>query len=597
MKGVSVMVIGKHFSKYYLKYFFTFLIGIIALVVVDLYQLEIPEVVGLIVDEIKNETLSKTLLLELTKTLLVVAIVVFVGRFLWRICIFGNGAKIEADIRNEMFRHMEQLSTTYFSTNKTGALMSLYTNDLSQIRQSFASGTLMLVDAITLGVLAFIKMLKLNLTMAIICLIPLMFVCVFATLMRKRISKKVKKNLEAFSSLSDYVQETFSGINVIKAYVKEKRKEFLFESYNQNNMDTCLDFIRDHAMVQVIINAVLTMMMITIIFAGGVLIYQGQTGHIVTDLTPGKLITFNAYFGSLIWPVTAIGDLINLRGQSKASERRISALLDEQVEINDSQVVNKDLTPTDFIGEIEYRDLNFAYPNSQIPVLENISFQIKSGEMVGIMGATGSGKTTIVELLLRLYNIENNKIIIDGHDIMELPLKLVRDIIAYVPQETFLFKQSIDENIAFSSNIVDPELTHEAAEISGIAKDIAEFKDGYNTILGERGVTVSGGQKQRISIARALIKNAPILIMDDSLSAVDTVTEATILSSLRTIRKGMTTIIIAHRITTLETLDKIIVLDNGRISAIGSHEELLKECAIYQKEVALQELEKEVEGK
>ncbi len=591
------MVIGKHFSKYYLKYFFTFLIGIIALVVVDLYQLEIPEVVGLIVDEIKNETLSKTLLLELTKTLLVVAIVVFVGRFLWRICIFGNGAKIEADIRNEMFRHMEQLSTTYFSTNKTGALMSLYTNDLSQIRQSFASGTLMLVDAITLGVLAFIKMLKLNLTMAIICLIPLMFVCVFATLMRKRISKKVKKNLEAFSSLSDYVQETFSGINVVKAYVKEKRKEFLFESYNQNNMDTCLDFVRDHAMVQVIINAVLTMMMITIIFAGGVLIYQGQTGHIVTDLTPGKLITFNAYFGSLIWPVTAIGDLINLRGQSKASERRISALLDEQVEINDSQVVNKDLTPTDFIGEIEYRDLNFAYPNSQIPVLENISFQIKSGEMVGIMGATGSGKTTIVELLLRLYNIENNKIIIDGHDIMELPLKLVRDIIAYVPQETFLFKQSIDENIAFSSNIVDPELTHEAAEISGIAKDIAEFKDGYNTILGERGVTVSGGQKQRISIARALIKNAPILIMDDSLSAVDTVTEATILSSLRTIRKGMTTIIIAHRITTLETLDKIIVLDNGRISAIGSHEELLKECAIYQKEVALQELEKEVEGK
>lgn len=591
------MVIGKHFSKYYLRYLFTFLVGIIALVVVDLYQLEIPEVVGNIVDEIKNQTLSKTTLLDFTKTLLIVAVVVFVGRFLWRICIFGNGAKIEADIRNEMFRHMEKLSTTYFSENKTGALMSLYTNDLSQIRQSFGSGTLMLVDALTLGILAFVKMIKLNYVMAIICLIPLLFVCLFATLMRKRISRKVKKNLEAFSSLSDYVQETFSGINVVKAYVKEKRKEFLFESYNQDNMDTCLDFVRDHAFVQVVINAVLTIMMITIIFIGGVLIYQNQTGHIVTNLTPGKLITFNAYFGSLVWPVMAIGDLINLRGQSKASENRISALLDEQIEINDSQVVNNSLSATSFVGDIKYQDLSFSYPKSFIPVLENISFHIKAGEMVGIMGATGSGKTTIVELLLRLYNIENNKILIDGHDIMEMPLKLVRDIIAYVPQETFLFKQTIDENIAFSSNIVDPELTHEAAEISGVAKDIAEFKDGYNTILGERGVTVSGGQKQRISIARALIKNAPILIMDDSLSAVDTVTEAYILSSLRNIRKGMTTIIVAHRITTLETLDKIIVLDNGKIDAIGCHQELLAKCAIYQKEVALQELEKEVEGK
>ncbi len=591
------MVIGKHFSKYYLIYLFTFLLGALALVVVDIYQLEIPQIVGLIVDGIENQTLTKEIILDFTKTLLMVAVIVFIGRFVWRICIFGNGARIEARIRNEMFKHMEKLSTTYFSTNKTGALMALYTNDLSQIRQSFGSGTLMLVDALALGIIALMKMVELNLTMAIICFIPLIFVCVFATLMRKRISRKVKKNLEAFSSLSDYVQETYSGINVVKAYVKEKRKNFLFESYNQENMDTCLDFVKDHAMVQVIINAVLTIMMITIIFVGGVLIYQGQTGNIVTDLTPGKLVTFNAYFGSLIWPVMAIGDLINLRGQSKASEKRISALLDEKVEINDLQVVNNDLKPVNFVGDIKYQDLDFTYPKSKVPVLEKISFHITPGEMVGIMGSTGSGKTTIVELLLRLYNIENDKILIDGYDIMELPLKLVRDIIAYVPQETFLFKQTIDENIAFSSNIVDPELTHEAAEISGVAKDIEEFKDGYNTILGERGVTVSGGQKQRISIARALIKNAPILIMDDSLSAVDTITEAKILKSLREIRKGKTTIIIAHRITTLETLDKIIVLDDGRINAIGNHEELLKECAIYQKEVALQELEKEVEGK
>lgn len=590
------MVFGKHFYKYYFRYFHTFILGALALVIVDLFQLEIPEIVGQIIDAIKDQTLSKEMLLAFTEQLLTVAVIVFVGRFLWRICIFGNGCKIEADIRNKMFRHMEKMSQTYFSNNKTGALMALYTNDLQTIRQSFGSGTLMLVDALALGILAAIKMINLNKMMTLICIIPLVIVGVFAMLMRRRISSKVKKNLEAFSSLSDYVQETYSGINVIKAYVKEKRKELLFDGYNKENKDTCIDFVKDHAFVQVTIGAILSIIMVTIIFVGGLLIYQSQTGNIVTSFTPGNLVTFNAYFGSLIWPVMAIGDLINLRGQSKASERRISDLLDEKVEINDLLVEYDNIDPTAIKGEIEYRDLTFAYPNSSATVLENVSFHIKPGEMVGIMGGTGCGKSTIVELLLRLYNIEDDKIFIDGYDIMNMPLKLVRDIIAYVPQETFLFKQTIDENIAFSDSSLSSELIAEAATYSGVAKDISEFKDGYNTILGERGVTVSGGQKQRIAIARALIKNAPILIMDDSLSAVDTITESYILNSLRTIRKDKTTIIIAHRITTLETLDKIIVVEDGKVTNIGTHEELLKVSEAYKKEVALQELEKEVEG-
>lgn len=591
------MVIGKHFFKYYLKYLFTFVVGALTLIIVDYAQLEIPEIFGKILDGINKKNLTYDALLDFIKTLLIVAAIVFSGRFLWRICIFGNGVKIEADIRNEMFRHMEKLSTTYFSKNKTGALMALYTNDLSTIRQSFASGTLMLVDASALGVLALIKMVDLNLIMALICLFALAFVCVFATLMRKRISSKARKNLEAFSKLSDYVQEDYSGISVIKAFVKEKRKEFLFKRYNQENYDTTVSYVKDHAIVQVTINAVLSIMMISIIFVGGLLIYQSQTGSSVVTLTPGELITFNTYFGSLVWPVMAIGDLINLRGQSKASEQRVSELLDEVVDINDKLVEYNLVKPADIVGEIKYDNLTFTYPGSNIPVLENVSFHISPGEMVGIMGGTGSGKTTIVELLLRLYNIPDEKILIDGYDIMNLPLKLVRDVIAYVPQETFLFKQTIDENIAFSSNEIDTMLTHKAAELSGVAKDISEFKNGYETVLGERGVTVSGGQKQRISIARALIKNAPILIMDDSLSAVDTITESYILDSLRKERAGKTTIIIAHRITTLETLDKIIVVEDGRVTNIGTHEELLKVSKAYQKEVALQELEKEVEGK
>lgn len=590
------MVIGKHFSKYYLRYLFTFLIGAASLVVVDLFQLEIPEVVGEIVDAIRDKTLTHELLLSFVTRLLIVASVVFAGRFLWRICIFGNGCRIEARIRNEMFRHMEKMSSTYFSKNKTGALMALYTNDLQTIRQSFGSGTLMLVDALALGTLAMIKMVNLNAKLALFCLIPLVFVATFATLMRRRISRKVKRNLEAFSSLSDYVQESFSGINVIKAYVKEKRKEFLFDSYNKENKDTCIDFVKDHTTVQVVINAVLSTIMISIIFFGGLIIYKAQTGSLETTFTAGKLITFNAYFGSLIWPVMAIGDLINLRGQSKASEKRISELLDEKVEINDLLVEYDNIELSSIKGEIEYKNLSFTYPDDTIKVLDNVSFHIAPGEIVGIMGGTGSGKSTIVELLLRLYNIEDNKILIDGYDIMKLPLKLVRDVIAYVPQETFLFKQTIEENIAFSDSTLDISLIKDAAELSGVAKDIDEFKDGYQTVLGERGVTVSGGQKQRIAIARALIKNAPILILDDSLSAVDTITESHILSSLREVRKDKTTIIIAHRISTLETLDKILVVEDGTVTHIGTHEELLKVSEAYKKEVALQELEKEVEG-
>ena len=590
------MVFGKHFFKYYFRYFHTFIIGALALVLVDLFQLEIPEIVGNIIDAIKDQTLHKELLLSFVERMLIIAAIVFVGRFLWRICIFGNGCKIEADIRNKMFRHMEKMSQTYFSNNKTGALMALYTNDLQTIRQSFGSGTLMLVDALALGILAAIKMIKLNVTMTIICIIPLVIVGVFSMLMRRRISRKVKRNLEAFSSLSDYVQETYSGINVIKAYVKERRKELLFDGYNKENKNTCIDFVKDHAFVQVTIGAILSTIMVTIIFVGGLLIYQAQTGKIITSFTPGNLVTFNAYFGSLIWPVMAIGDLINLRGQSSASEKRISKLLDEEVEINDLLVEHNDIDPKTIKGEIEYRNLSFSYPDSNVLVLDNVSLHIKPGEIVGIMGGTGCGKSTIVELMLRLYNIDNDKILIDGYDIMNMPLKLVRDIIAYVPQETFLFKQTINENIAFSNSNLSSEEIIEAATYSGVAKDISEFKEGYQTILGERGVTVSGGQKQRIAIARALIKNAPILIMDDSLSAVDTITESYILNSLRTLRKNKTTIIIAHRITTLETLDKIIVVEDGKVTNIGTHNELLESSEAYKKEVALQELEKEVEG-
>ena len=589
----DVMVIGKHFTKYYFKYWFMFLLGIAALVWVDFFQLEIPEMIGNIIDGIKEQTLTKDVILEYCYRMLIIAGLVFLGRFLWRVCIFGNGVKIEADIRNEMFAHMEKLSSRYYSENKTGALMALYTNDLSMIRQAFGSGTLMLFDAIALGSLAFIEMVKLDWKLTIICFIPLIFVSAFSMLMRKRISKKVKRNLDAFADLSDYVQEDFTGIHVIKAYVKEKKRQMLFRRYNDENMNTCIDFVKEQSIVGSVIGSILGVITILIILIGGYTIYLASLeGYPEGSFTVGELTTFNAYFGSLIWPIMAIGDLINLRSQSKASEERVSKLLDEVPEINDDLV--KFDTP--ILGNITFNGLDFTYPNSNNKVLEDIKFDIKQGEMVGIMGATGSGKTTIVELLLRLYNVEENKILLDGLDIMGYSLEQVRASIAYVPQENFLFKQTIDENISFALPKVDGDKVEQAAYASGISKDVSEFKEGYKTIVGERGVTVSGGQKQRISIARALIKDAPVLIMDDSLSAVDTLTERHILTELKKIRENKTTIIIAHRISTLETLDKIIVVDDGKINDVGTHEELLERCEIYQHEVQLQELEKELEG-
>ena len=596
------MVIGKHFTKYYLKYWFFFLLGIIALIAVDYFQLFIPEYVGIIIDGMKEEAsepLTREVLLDIVIKLIGIAIIVFTGRILWRVCIIGNGTRIEADIRDEMFKHMEKLSPTFYQHNKTGALMALYTNDLATIRQSFSSGTLMLVDAVALGLLACIKMIRINYLLMLICLIPLILISIISLIMRRRISRKVKKNLEAFSNMSDYVQEDFSGISVIKAFVKERRREFLFLDHDKANMDTTITQVSDQSLLIVLIHTIVATVSVTIILTGGYFIYSAQTGNIIFDISIGELVTFNALFANLIWPVMAIGDLINLRGQSKAAEQRVSQLLDTEVEINDDLVNSDDkgIKLSDIKGDIEFRNLNFNYPGSQVQILNDISFKIKAGEMVGIMGSTGCGKSTLVELLLRLYNLEEDKVFIDGKDIMKLPLELVRYSIAYVAQETFLFKQSIEENISFAFPKVDREKSQAFAISSGLGRDIEEFRNGYETILGERGVTVSGGQKQRIAIARALIKEAPILILDDSLSAVDTITEDYILKEIRRLRENKTTIIIAHRITTLETLDKIIVIDDGKISDIGTHEYLVNNNEIYQREVHLQELEKEMEVK
>lgn len=592
------MLFGKYVNKYYLMYMHFFIIGIAALLFVNYFQLEIPKIIGSIINGLKNKELTQLVLKEHIKKFLVIALVMFAGRFCWRICILGNGVRIECDLRNKMFDKMQKLSQRYFQENKTGALMAYYTNDLTVIRRTFGMGTIMLVDAVSLTVMTLYRMFKINIILSIVSLSSLIIVMIVGGILSKKITRATDNNFKAYGRMSDYVQEDFSGISVIKAFVKEKLQYKRFQKYNEENRDTTLVITRTSLKMEIIITVALTIINLSIIGYGSYLIWQRSLGAAGITMDIGKLTEFLAYFDTLIWPIMAIGRLIDLRSQGQASLNRITKVMNEEVEINDLLVDNNIDTNIPLNGQIEYKNVNFTYPTNDLEVLKNVNFKINAGEFVGVMGATGSGKTTIVDLLLRIYNIDEGSLFIDGNDIMHMPIKYVRDNISYVPQDNFLFSKTIKENISFSSAIEgDDKEVSDYAKLSDVDKDIVDFKEGYETILGERGVTVSGGQKQRISMARALYKDSSILILDDSLSAVDTETEKKIINNLRQLRKNKTTIIIAHRISTLQFLDKIIVVEEGTVTGVGTHNYLVNNNEYYANEVHLQELEKEINEK
>ncbi|MDD2258641.1 MAG: ABC transporter ATP-binding protein [Bacilli bacterium] len=581
------MIFGKHINKYYLKYLWIFLIGIFALFAVDIYQLRIPEIFGSIVDSLEEKLLTREMLSEHMYNMFIILLVMFVGRFLWRITLLGNGARIEARIRDDMFKHSLILSQDYYQQNKTGALMALYTNDLQTIRMSVGFGLIMFFDALVLGSLAFYKMITLDLELALLSTIPLFFIALGGRIIGKYMAKKFEARQKAFADMSEFTLENFSGISVIKAFVKEGKELIAFSKINKNNFDKNMDMVKAGILLQAIISGLISSIMVLIIGYGGYLVFSSTPENL---FTVGNLTEFMAYFSSLLWPIMAIAQLINLSAQAKASMRRISKLLDEKPTIIDEECDEV----SELKGNIRIQNLYFNYPEKEDVILDNISLDIKKGESIGIIGRTGSGKSTFVDLLLRIYNVDEGMIFYDDHDIRRIPLKVLYDSIAYVPQDNFLFNDTISGNIRFGKKgeISDEEVI-KAATLADLSENIDEFKDGYNTLIGERGSTISGGQKQRTSIARALIKDAPILILDDSVSAVDTDTEDKIIKNLKQTRKGKTTILIAHRISTVRKLDKILLFDDGKILGFGTHDELMNN-ATYAHMVQLQALEDEV---
>lgn len=580
------MLFGKSVNKYYIRYLHLFIIGILALLLVDYIQLLIPENYGKLIDLIGNKTLTKESLFEIVFNMLFIVLCMFVGRFAWRISVLNVGANVEADLRYQMFVKMESLSQDYFQINKTGSQMALYTNDLMSVKNCFSDGIIMVVDAFFLGTLAIIKMIRLNLSMTLICCIPLFIVGFGGLIIDKIIDKKFTARQKAFADMSDFTQENFSGIAVVKAFVKEKQKLKEFMAYNAEFSKKNVSFIKFVVSLHVMFSAIMSFVIVIVLGYGTHLILTTNTSD--NPFTAGELVQFISYFGQLTWPVMALSNLISMTSQGRASLKRIDELLHHTVTVKDPKDV---IVPNELTGHIVCNNLSFSYPFTEVEVLNNISFEIKPGEKVGIIGRTGCGKTTIVDLLTRMYNVEENTLFIDGYDIMKLPVKMVRDLISYVPQDNFLYNDTILNNIAFSKTSMSLNDAIMYAKYASVDDNIQEFPDKYDTIIGERGVTLSGGQKQRISMARAMAKDSKILILDDSVSAVDTKTETNILKTLKEDFKDKTLIIIAHRVSTIDSMDKIILMDEGKIVAIGTNEYLYDNVKMYKDIVDLQRLE------
>ena len=592
------MLFGKYVNRYYKKYALLFIIGIAALITVDFIQLFVPKFLGQVVAILQTGGDTNEIY-KLGIYVLIVAAGMFLGRFLWRITLFNAAFKIEAEMRHEMFLKAEALPREFYHETKVGSVMSWFTNDLETVSDYFSWGTIMIIDSLFLSIITIVEMIRVDFILSIICSLPIILIIIWGAITEKHMALKWEQRQKVYDELYDFSQENFTGIRVIKAFVKENKEIHAFAKVAKKNADTNVSFERIHVILDVFIEVIIALMLVIILLFGGWFVYSYNHEHAIVifgyteKITAPKLIEFIGYMDILIWPMIALGQVVPMRSRSKASLKRITAFLDSEINVKSPENAVK-LEHVE--GRISFRHFNFKYPNYDAVNLKDINIDIKAGESIGIVGKIGSGKTTLVNVLLMLYNVTPNTLFIDDHDIMSLDIDSLRKQIAYVPQDNFLFSDSIEHNINFGIDSGNEETARMGAIFAGVDEDVKGFNKGYQTVSGERGVTLSGGQKQRISIARAFVKNAPILILDDSVSAVDTKTEEIILHNITKERKGKTTFVVASRISTVAHLDRIIVLNNGEVEAFDTPTNLLKTSPTYLKMVKLQELEREVEG-
>jgi ATP-binding cassette subfamily B multidrug efflux pump len=549
----------------------TYIIGIVFMFLSSYVQTLFPKVLGKTIDILKVKNFDMSMVKLNVLYILLIAAATFVCTYIWRNFVIGNARNLECHLREELFGHLQKMSVQFYNNHKTGNLIAYAINDINAVRMTFGPATAMSFNGVLICIISIYSMVKtVNWKLTLICLFPIPFITVFMFFVGKIVQKRFRTVQENFADISDKIQENIYGIRVIKAYSQEKDEINNFEELNIKMMDSNLAMVRISSFLSPAIEICFSISFVMNLIIGGNMVLKRQ-------ITLGEFIAFNTYLTMIIRPVIMLGKIITIFERGLASLKRLNDIFNLAPEILDGGKGLK--TPLE--GEIELRNLSFAYPNSSEKALEGINLTIKKGSTIGIVGKTGSGKTTLANLLLKLYNVEDGKIYLDGNDINDYCLAAIRNCAGFVPQDNFLFSASINDNITFFKEGYSSNDIKAAARSSCIYDSIMNFPYGFDTVLGERGVNISGGQKQRVSIARAVIKNPPILILDDALSAVDTITETQILKNFKEVRKGKTAIIIAHRLSSVQDADEIIVLDKGKICENGTHQELIAKGGLY----------------